>query len=325
MRAIVCEKFGLPDTLILKDLSIASPGAQEVKIKVKACGINFPDALIIQGLYQLKPKLPFIPGSDLAGIIEEVGEGVKHLKPGDKVFGYIDQGGYAEEALVNAKACFPLPAGMDFVTAASFMVAYGTSYHALKDRAQLKTGETLLVLGASGGVGLAAVQLAKLMGAKVIAAASTGGKLELCKNFGADHLINYETEDLKNRVKEITNGLGVDVVYDPVGGSYSEPALRATAWKGRYLVIGFATGDIPKIPLNIPLLKGNSLVGVFWGRFTQQEPKQNIQNVQELVQWFKQGKLSPYIDKVYKLENAPEALNTILNRKSMGKLVLTME
>ncbi len=324
MKAIVCEKFGLPDTLVVKDIPSVSPGQGEVKIIVKACGINFPDGLIIQGLYQIKPPLPFVPGSDVAGIIEEVGDGISNFTPGDKVFGFVEHGGYAEETIIKAKACFPIPEGMDFITAASFMVAYGTAYHALKDRAHLKTKETLLVLGASGGVGLAALQLGKLMGANVVAAASTDAKLALCNKNGADHLINYQSEDLKSKVKEITNGLGADVVFDPVGGPYSEPALRATAWNGRYLVIGFAAGDIPKISLNIPLLKGNAVVGVFWGRFAQQTPKHNLQNIVELVQWFKQGKLTPHIDKVYKLEEAPQALNAILNRRSMGKLVIKM-
>ncbi|MEM8906733.1 MAG: NADPH:quinone oxidoreductase family protein, partial [Bacteroidota bacterium] len=263
MKAIVCEKFGPPSDLVLKEVPELYPGANEVLVSVKACGVNFPDTLIIQGRYQFKPDLPFTPGSDIAGIVKAVGEGVTHVKAGDEVFGFVLHGGFAEEVIVPAKACFPKPPHMDFPIAASFMMAYGTSYHALKDRAQLKAEETLLVLGAAGGVGLAAVELGNLMGAKVIAAASSEDKLALCRQYGATATINYQKEDLKKRVKELTEGKGADVVYDPVGGAYTEAALRATAWEGRLLVVGFATGEIPKIPINLALLKGCSIVGVF--------------------------------------------------------------
>lgn len=322
MKAIVCKEFGLPSSLSLEEVPSPVPGEKEVLVSVKACGVNFPDTLIIQGLYQFKPELPFTPGSDIAGVVKAVGDGVKHLKVGQEVFGFVLNGGFAEEVIVPANACFPKPPQMDFPVAASFMMAYGTSYHALKDRAQLQEGETLLVLGASGGVGLAAVELGKLMGAKVIAAASTDEKLALCKAYGADEVINYQTENLKERVKALTGKKGADVVYDPVGGAYSEAALRATAWKGRFLVVGFAAGDIPKIPLNLPLLKGCAVVGVFWGNFALKTPKENMQNTLELMQWYAQGKLKPHIHGVYPLAETPQALEEMMNRKVKGKVVI---
>lgn len=323
MKAIVCEKFGPPSDLVLKEVESPKPKAKEILVSVRACGVNFPDTLIIQGLYQFKPALPFTPGSDIAGVVKEVGEEIKHLKVGDEVFGFAMAGGFAEEVIMDGKSCFPKPPNMDFPIAASFMMAYGTSHHALKDRAKIKEGETLLVLGASGGVGLAAVELGKLMGATVIAAASTDEKLELCKEYGADATINYTTEDLKTKVKALTNGKGADVVYDPVGGDYSEAALRATAWEGRFLVVGFAAGDIPKIPLNLPLLKGCQIVGVFWGSFATQFPNRNIQNIMELMQWYTEGKLKPHLHGVYALEDAPKALEEMMNRKVRGKIVIS--
>ena len=282
MKAILCNKFGTPDTLEYLEIENPSPKNDEVLIAVKACSVNFPDTLIIQGKYQFRPEFPFSPGSDVAGIVDVVGENVKHLKVGDEVVGFIPFGGFAEKAIVKAKDCFPKPKGMSMVNASAFLLAYGTSYHALKDRANLQKGETVLILGASGGVGLTALELAKLMGAKVIAAASSKEKLDLCKEFGADEVINYTEESLKDRVKEITNARGVDVIYDPVGGHYSELALRAIAWKGRHLVIGFANGEIPKIPINLTLLKGASIVGVFWGAFAQNQPKESLENIKEL-------------------------------------------
>ena len=321
MKAILCKTLGPPSGLVLEDIPSKTPGKKEVLIEVKACSVNFPDTLIIQGLYQFKPALPFSPGSDIAGIVKAVGEGVKHVKPGDEVFGLVPHGGFAEEVIAPANSVFPKPPVMDYKIAASFMMAYGTSYHALKDRAKLKEGETLLVLGASGGVGIAAVELGKLMGAKVIAAASTDEKLALCKEKGADELINYSTENLKDRVKELSNGQGADVVYDPVGGDYSEAALRATAWEGRFLVVGFPAG-IPKIPLNLPLLKGCQIVGVFWGRFAMTTPEKNTQNTMELIQMYAKGQLVPHIDKVYSLEEAPEALEDMMNRKVKGKIII---
>jgi len=323
MKAIQCKKFGPPSDLVLAELESPTPKAKEVVVSVKAAGVNFPDTLIIQGLYQFKPPLPFTPGSDIAGVVKSVGEGVKHLKVGDEVFGFVMNGAFAEEVVVPAKSVFLKPPKMDFPVAASFMMAYGTSYHALKDRARLKEGETLVVLGASGGVGLAAVELGKLMGAKVIAAASTDEKLELCKSYGADEVINYSKEDLKKRIKELTEGNGADVVYDPVGGDYSEAALRAMGWNGRFLVVGFAAGDIPKIPLNLPLLKGCQIVGVFWGSFAMKFPNKNIQNSMELMQWQAEGKLKPHLHAVYPLEQTPKALEEMMNRKVRGKIVIS--
>lgn len=323
MKAILCKTYGPPSSLVLEDIPSPKPGAKQVRIRIKACAVNFPDTLIIQGLYQFKPPLPFTPGGDVAGIVEEVGAEVKHLKVGDKVFGVVPIGGFAEEVIADAKSTFPIPDGLDFKVASSFMMAYGTSYHALKDRANLQEGESLLVLGASGGVGLAAVELGKMMGARVIAAASTDEKLALCKKYGADDLINYTNEDLKNRAKELTGGKGANVVYDPVGGNYAEAALRATAWKGKFLVVGFPAG-IPKIPLNLTLLKGCDIAGVFWGRFTQEEPKLNFQNTAELIGMLQQGKLKPHIDKSYALEEVPQALEDMMNRKVKGKVVIEM-
>ena len=321
MKAILCKELGPPSKLVLEDIPSPTPENKEVLITVKACSVNFPDTLIIQGLYQFKPALPFSPGSDIAGIVKAVGDGVKHVKPGDEVFGLVPHGGFAEEVIAPANSVFLKPPVMDYKIAASFMMAYGTSYHALKDRAKLKEGETLLVLGASGGVGIAAVELGKLMGARVIAAASTDEKLALCKEKGADELIDYTSDDLKEKVKTLTNGKGADVVYDPVGGAYSEAALRATAWEGRFLVVGFPAG-IPKIPLNLPLLKGCQIVGVFWGRFAMTTLDKNAQNTMELIQMYAKGQLKPHIDKVYALEDAPNALEDMMNRKVKGKIII---
>ena len=325
MKAIVCSKFGTPDTLKYQEIETPNPKEGEILITVKACSVNFPDTLIIQGKYQFKPEFPFSPGSDVAGIIEKVGENVKHFKVGDAVVGFIPFGGFAEKVILKAIDCFPKPRGMSMVNAAAFLLAYGTSYHALKDRANLQKGETILILGASGGVGLTALELAKLMGAKVIAAASSQEKLNLCKEFGADEVINYTEENLKDRVKELTNGKGVDVIYDPVGGAFSELALRAIAWKGRHLVVGFANGEIPKIPINLTLLKGASIVGVFWGAFAQKEPKKSLENIQQLLTWFVKGEVKPHIDKTYSLEDAPKALEDMMQRKVKGKIVIDMQ
>jgi len=324
MKAIRCIKYGPPSTLILEEMASLKAGAEEVVVSVKACGINFPDTLIIQGLYQLKPELPFTPGSDIAGVVKEVGEGVVHLKKGDEVFGFVAYGALAEEVIVPSNACFPKPKKMAFPVAASFMMAYGTSYHALKDRGRLQKDETLLVLGASGGVGLAALELGMLMGARVIAAASTDEKLDLCREYGADDTINYNKVDLKATIKELTEGKGANVIYDPVGGEYSEAAFRAIAWNGRFLVVGFAAGTIPKIPLNLPLLKGASIVGVFWGGFAIGNQKANMENTKALMQWYEEGKIKPHIHKIYELEDTPKALEEMMNRKVKGKLVVQM-
>ena len=324
MKAILCKSFGLPDTLTLEDIPSPVPGPDEVLIQVKACSLNFPDTLTIRNMYQFKPPLPFSPGSEASGVVKVVGGNVTHLKTGDRVFTYGTHGGLAEERIAEARTTIPLPDGMDFVTGASTMYAFGTSYHALKDRAQLKAGETLLVLGAAGGVGLAAVELGKRMGATVIAAASTDEKLAVCQQKGATYLINYSTDDLRERIKEITQGKGVDVVYDPVGDKWAEPAIRSLAWRGRYLVVGFAGGEIPKIPLNLALLKGSSLVGVFWGMFAQKEPALNQQNMQEIATWAMQGKISPHISKLYSLAEAPQALTDMMERRIIGKAVVVV-
>ena len=322
MKAIVCEQFGPPSSLVLKDLPPLEAGEKEVVIEVKACSLNFPDTLIIQGKYQYKPDLPFTPGSDIAGKVKAVGAKVKNVAVGDEVFGFVPNGGFAEEVVAPAKNVFPKPPLMNNAIGASFLMAYGTSYHALKNRAQLKTGETLVVLGASGGVGLAAVELGKLMGARVIACASSAEKLALCEEYGADEGMNYSEEDLKTRIKELTEGKGADVVYDPVGDKFSEPALRAMAWEGRFLVVGFAAGDIPKIPLNLALLKGCQIVGVFWGSWAMQFPNENMRNTMELIQWHAQGKLKPHIHAVYPLEEAQKAMEEMMQRKVRGKVVI---
>ena len=325
MKAVLCKEYGPPESLVLEDVEALKPGIGQVVVGVKACGVNFPDTLIIQGKYQFKPPMPFAPGGEVAGIVKEAGEGVDSVKVGDRVIAFIGWGGFAEEVLTDATRLIPIPAGMDFTTAAAFVMTYGTSHYALKDRAQLKPGETLLVLGAAGGVGLAAVEIGKVMGARVIAAASTDGKLEVCKEQGADEVINYVNEDLKVRVKELTGGDGVDVIYDPVGGDYSEAALRGIAWGGRHLVIGFTAGEIPRIPLNLPLLKGCSIVGVFWGSFMAREAGHYQENIQELLSWFSAGKLKPHISATYPLEQAGEALNDVMSRKVKGKVVLLIE
>jgi len=320
MRAIRCFEFGPPESLQLTDVPSAALGAKEVRIKIESCSVNFPDTLIIQGKYQFKPPLPFTPGSDVAGIISEVGSEVKHYKVGDRVFGAVPTGGYAEEVVAHQRTVFPIPEIMSTKVASSFMMAYGTSYHALKQRANIQPGETLVILGASGGVGLAAVELGKIMGATVIACASTDDKLALCTASGADHTINYTNEDLKARIKEITGG-GADVVYDAVGGKHAEPSLRAMAPDGRYLVVGFV-GGIPSIPLNLPLLKACQIVGVFWGAHVQREPQVHQQNMLELIGYFQAGKINPHISKEYSLENAPQALKDMSNRLVKGKVVI---
>jgi NADPH:quinone reductase len=322
MKAVLCKQYGPPESLVIEEVPPLKPANAQVVVAVSACGVNFPDTLIIQGKYQLRPDLPFSPGGEIAGTVKEIGEGVTRFKAGDRVIAFTGWGGFAEEVPVEVAHLIPIPEGMDFVTASAFVMTYGTSHHALKDRAELKPGETLLVLGAAGGVGLAAVEIGKAMGARVIAAASSDDKLTVCQQHGADDLINYGREDLKERVKALTEGRGVDVIYDPVGGDYSEPALRGMAWKGRFLVVGFAAGDIPKIPLNLPLLKGCSLVGVFWGAFTRKEPQRNQEHMRELLAWFHEGRLRPYISATYPLERAADALNDVMNRKVMGKVVL---
>lgn len=322
MRAVLCKAYGPPESLTVEERPSPQPGPGQVRVGVHACGVNFPDTLIIQGNYQFKPALPFSPGGEVAGVVQALGEGVSGFAVGDRVIAATTWGGYAEEVLAEAGRLIPMPPAMDFCTAAAFTLTYGTSHHALKDRAQLQPGETLLVLGAAGGVGLAAVELGKAMGARVIAAASSDEKLALCTSHGADATINYATEDLRARIKELTDGNGIDVVYDPVGGDLSEPALRSMAWNGRLLVVGFASGRIPSLPLNLPLLKGCAIVGVFWGAFTRNEPARNAANLHELLLWWSQGKLKPHVSAVYPLERAVDALNDLVQRRVQGKAVL---
>ncbi|MEJ0056650.1 MAG: NADPH:quinone oxidoreductase family protein [Bacteroidota bacterium] len=315
MKAVIATEFGLPGILHLAETASPVAGADEVLINVKACGVNFPDVLIIQNKYQFKPPLPFSPGGEVSGEVVSTGEKVKHLKTGDRVVALCGWGGFAEQVVVKSNRVFPMPPGMDFINGAGTLYTYGTSYHALKDRAQLKPGETLLVLGAAGGVGLAAVELGKVIGATVIAAASSNEKLAACKEKGADFIINYSTEDLKARIREITNDKGVDVVYDPIGGPLAETALRSIAWKGRYLVVGFAAGNIPSFPANLALLKGCSIVGVFWGSFAEREARQSLQNFGDILGWINAGKIKQHIHKIYSLEEAPQALQDLMDRK----------
>ncbi len=322
MKAVLCKAFGPPDTLVYEEVPSPVPAKGEVVVTVKAASVNFPDVLIIENKYQMKPALPFSPGSELAGVIKSVGEGVTRFKPGDKVIAFTGAGAFAEEAKTEEDRLIPMPEGMDFKTAASFILTYGTSDHALRDRGALKAGETLLVLGAAGGVGISAIEIGKALGAKVIACASSAEKLAVCKQHGADELINYATEDMRERIKAITGGRGVDVVYDPVGGKFTELALRSTAWRGRLLVIGFAAGDIPKIPLNLTLLKGCSIVGVFWGDYTKREPKAFVDSVMQLGTWFREGKLKPHITATFPLEKAADALKMMAARQVKGKVVI---
>ncbi|HTD02359.1 NADPH:quinone oxidoreductase family protein [Undibacterium sp.] len=325
MKAIVCKAWGLPDTLVVEDLPDVVPGPGQVAIDVKAAGVNFPDVLIIQNKYQFKPELPFTPGSELSGVVRAVGEGVVNAKVGDKVIAFIGHGAFAQQVVVPAHAIMPIPPGMDFDTAAAITLTYGTSHHAVVDRAQLKAGETMLVLGAAGGVGLAAIEIGKALGARVIAAASSDEKLAICKEHGADVTINYSTADLREAIKAATDGKGPDVIYDPVGGVYAEPAFRSIGWRGRYLVVGFANGEIPKLPLNLTLLKGASLVGVFWGEFAKREPKANLAAMREMMGWLAEGKIRPHISGRYALADTAIALNDIAARKVTGKVVIQPE
>jgi len=322
MKAILCTRFGGPDDLEFTDLPDPSAASGEVVVAVKAAALNFFDTLIIAGKYQFKPPFPFSPASEFAGIIESVGAGVTSLKAGDRVLGYGGHGAAREKIVISAQRVVKIPDNLDFDRAAGLTVIYGTTLHALKDRAHLKSGETLAVLGASGGTGLAAIELGKLMGARVIACASSDEKLAFCKERGADEGINYAKEDLKDALRRVTGGKGADVIYDPVGGAYAEAALRSIAWAGRFLVIGFAAGEIPKIPLNLALLKGCDIVGVFWGAFIERDPQGQQANMADLVRWAAEGKLSAHVHAVYPLEKTAEALTAIADRKVMGKVIL---
>lgn len=322
MKALLCRELTGIGALHVEDVEAPTPRASEVLVDVKAAGVNFPDVLLVQGKYQYKAPLPFAPGFELAGTVSAVGGDVKHVKAGDRVLAIVPHGAFAEQAVAPADRVMKLPADADLERAAAMMFTYGTSLHALQDRAVLQAGETLLVLGAAGGVGLAAVELGKLMGARVIAAASSAEKLAVCREHGADEGIDYSKEDLRERIKAITGGQGVDVVYDPVGGPYTEPALRSLAWKGRLLVVGFAAGDIPKIPLNLPLLKGGSVVGVYWGGFMEKEPARARDNARQLVEWLGAGRIRPHISARYPLAQGAEALRDVEGRRAKGKVLV---
>jgi NADPH2:quinone reductase len=323
VRAVLCKAFGPPESLVVEDIPSPTPGPGEVVISVRAASVNFPDVLIIQNRYQFKPPLPFSPGSEAAGVVKDVGEGVTNVKPGDRVMAVTIYGAFAEEVKTEARRILPIAGGMDDVTASAFVLTYGTSDHALRDRGQLHAGETLLVLGAAGGVGIAAVEIGKALGARVIACASSDVKLAVCREHGADATINYTTENLRERIKEVTGGKGVDVVFDPVGGPYTEPALRSTAWRGRLLVVGFAAGDIPAIPLNLTLLKGCSIAGVFWGEFARREPERFEDSMRHLGRWYAERRIRPHVSATFPLERAADALRLIADRQVTGKVVLT--
>ncbi len=322
MKAVLCKAFGPADTLVIEDTSSPHIKKNEVLLDVHAAGINFPDTLIIEGKYQFKPPFPFSPGGEASGVISAVGENVSHLNVGDRVMALTGWGSCAEQIAVPAYNILPMPDAMDFTTAAAFSMTYGTAMHALKQRGALQAGETLLVLGASGGVGLAAIEIGKAMGARVIAAASSAEKLEVARQAGADELINYQDEDVRERLKTLTKGQGVDVIIDPVGGDLFETVFRSIAWNGRMLVIGFASGTIPSLPANLPLLKGAAVIGVFWGSFAQRQPQDNVANFQQLFAWYAEGKLKPLVSQTFALEDTAQAINTLAARKAVGKLVI---
>jgi NADPH2:quinone reductase len=323
MKAVLCKSHGPPESLVIEEVPSPQPGRGEVVVSMRAAGVNFPDVLIIEDKYQFKPPLPFSPGSEMAGEVTAIGEGVTAFRPGDKVMAFTTYGAFAEEVKTEARRLLPLPRGMDFATAAAFGLTYATSDHALRDRGALRAGETLLVLGAAGGVGIAAIEIGKLLGARVIACASTDEKLVVCRDHGADETINYAAEDLRQRIGELTGGNGPDVIYDPVGGPYTEPALRSIAWRGRLLVVGFAAGDIPRIPLNLALLKGCSIVGVFWGSFTRREPARFLDQMRQLAAWYAEGRIRPHISARFRLDRAAEALRLMADRKVTGKVIVT--
>jgi NADPH2:quinone reductase len=322
MKALLCEAYGLIDNLVVKDIPSPVPGPKQLLVEVKAAAVNFPDALMVQGLYQVKPPLPFTPGAEMSGIVKTVGAEVKHYKAGDRVIALTSTGGFAEECIVESAKAMPLPTGMDFETGAALVLTYCTSLHGLKDCGHLKAGETLVVLGAAGGVGISAIEIGKAMGARVIAAASSDDKLALCRKVGADETVNYSTENLKDRINELTGGKGADVVYDPVGGPYTEPAVRALAWRGRLLIIGFAAGEIPKIPLNLALLKERSLIGVYWGDSTKHDPTGHLANLHQLHEWFAAGRIRPVVSERFPLSAAKDAIASIANRQVKGKIVV---
>jgi NADPH2:quinone reductase len=322
MHAWLCENPVGPQALSWKELPTPQPAPGEVRVAIKAASLNFPDLLIVQNKYQVKPPLPFVPGSEFAGLVDAVGDGVAHLKVGDPVAAFAGVGGFATHACVEAAKVLPLPPGFALDDASAFVLTYGTTHHALLDRGALAAGETVLVLGAAGGVGTAAIQIAKAVGARVIAAASSDAKCTLCRELGADDTINYTTTNIRDALKAMTAGKGPDVVYDPVGGDLAEPVFRSIAWRGRYLVVGFAQGGIPALPLNLALLKGASIVGVFWGDFARREPQANAKNLMQLAQWYAQGKVKPVIDQRLPMTGLMQAYERMGSRQVRGKLVL---
>lgn len=323
MKAVVCEDYGSINNLSFKTIDEPTPGKGEVKVKVKAVGVNFPDGLLVQGLYQAKPQVPFVPGAEFCGEIEKLGEGVEHLKVGQRLICMSPNfGGFAEKAIIHKNLVVPAPPNMSDADAANIMCAHGTAHHALKQRANIQPGETLVVLGAAGGTGLAAVQIGKALGAKVIAVCSTDDKLAMAKENGADDTINYATEDLKAKIKELTGGKGADVVYDPVGGNAFKACSSSMARNGRLLVIGFASGTIPQLPINLTLVKEYSLVGVFWGSFVQHEPKVFMENMKQLFGWYSDGSVSIATDEEYPLSKTADALNKVMSRQVKGKVVV---
>jgi NADPH2:quinone reductase len=323
MQAVLCRSFAPYSQMRIENVPSPVPGAGELLITVHAAGVNFLDALMVEGKYQTKPPFPFSPGTEVAGVVQALGPGTAGPAPGTRVLAFTGYGGYAEQLAVPADQAYPIPQAMSDVEAAAFVIVYGTSYHALEDRAAIRHNETLVVLGAAGGVGLTAVEISKRLGARVIAAASSDAKLDLCRRYGADEVVNYAREDLRERIRALTGGRGADVVYDPVGGSYAELMVRSLAVDGRYLVIGFAAGEIPKIPLNLLLLKQAALLGVFWGAWAKANPVKNAANMTTLLDWYSRGWLRPHVSAQYPLAQFAEALQVVVDRKVMGKVVLT--
>ena len=324
MKALLCTEFGPPERLQLREMAPLEPGPGEVVISVKAASLNFPDVLIIENKYQVKPPLPFSPGSELAGIVKSVGEGVTSFRPGDQVMAFAAYGAFAEEIKLDAGHVMAVPDGIDLVSASALLLTYGTMDNALRDRGELREGESVLVLGASGGIGIAGIEIARAVGARVLAAASSDDKLAVCREHGADAVVNYATADLREAIKAFSHGKGVDVICDPVGGPYTEPSLRSIAWRGRLLVVGFAAGEIPRIPLNLTLLKGCSIVGVFWGEFLRREPARFAKSIEQIAAWYRAGKITPHVSATFDLDHAVDALKLMAARKAVGKLVITM-
>jgi NADPH2:quinone reductase len=322
MQALLCTQFGPPDLLEVRNVPSPVPGPGQVVVSVKAASVNFPDVLIIENKYQFKPPLPFSPGSELAGVVKDLGPDVTGFAPGDRVMAFTTYGAFAEEVALDVQRVLPMPERMDFSTAAALLLTYGTMDHALRDRGAVTGQDTVLVLGAAGGIGIASIEIARALGARVIACASTDEKLQACREHGADEVINYASDDLRERIKALTEGRGVDVIVDPVGGPFTEPALRSMAWRGRLLIVGFAAGEIPKIPLNLVLLKGCSIVGVFWGEFLRREPEAFASSVAQLSGWYLEGKLKPHVAATYPLSRAAEAIERMAAREAIGKLVV---